>query len=440
MSARGVKDRFVKHLRMLSQEYQYIPALSRVFDYIANKAQAGQVVVEIPQVVHAAYERRDVADLRWFWCPRCGIIEHAGQLRNFRCPNCGEAVVQGYVGPPTLAIPATTFIPIKVRPPSPRARGIRELIRPTIDVVGLWCSRLGRRKLVRARDPERPVASLTLYCPSPSNPGCNYYGPDGRCSEPPARGRVFFPQPSGEFYSPYPPSEALTRSFCISLHAVKETRSVAFEEELIPGVESIELAKVNICELAISIGVGAPYSGRSKRKHYLVLSRNDNPYLLGRKLPTEALIVRLKACAVENVVNWLRSRKFEASPFIVVHTMAHALLNIAPLITGLTPMEFGECVWIDEEEGEYECIIYDDAKGGVGGVRTLVKDGELDYDLYRYIPAVIDCPRACEAACRACVFSPRCFMLNYRLNRHAIAQGIVDLSKCRQLEIEGGGP
>jgi len=437
MSRQSAKERLIKHLRMLSREYQYIPALSQIFDFVADRAEQNQVIVEIPKVIHATYERRDVADLGWFWCPRCGRIEPARRLRGFRCSECGEPMVQGYLGPPILRAPATTFTRITVRPPSPRARGIRELIRPTVDIVSLWCTQLGRRKLLKVNDPERPVASLTLYCPSDSNPGCSHYGPEGRCDET-KQGRVFFPRSSGESCSPYPPSEALTRSFCVSFHAVKDAESVEFERELVPGIERVKLARVDICELAISMSVGAPYSGRSKRRHCLVLDRNDSPYLLGRRLPTEALIVGLEADAVKNAVNRLKSKSFEATPFIVVHTIAHILLNIAPLITGLTPMEFGECIWIDEERGEYECVIYDAAKGGVGGVRTLVKDKVLDYDLYSYIPAIIDCPRACEAACRACVFSARCFMLNYRLNRHAVTQGIVDLNKCRELQIGGG--
>ena len=115
----------------------------------------------------------------------------------------------------------------------------------------------------------------------------------------------------------------------------------------------------------------------------------------------------------------------------MLHTFSHAVLNTMPILTGLSPFEFGESIWASDDSYDYEVLIYDDSKGSIGGVRSVISNQSIIHDLYAFLVNV-DCRRGCETACRACLFFERCGMLNRNLNRHALTS-LIDLDKCREL-------
>lgn len=99
----------------------------------------------------------------------------------------------------------------------------------------------------------------------------------------------------------------------------------------------------------------------------------------------------------------------------VLHSLAHALLIMLPLRTGLESSKFGYSY--DVAEGRV--VIYDNEEGGVGGCETAASE-----DVWSdYIDAtkrhVSSCD--CRARCYRCLVLNACGEINNALNRHLLA-------------------
>jgi len=176
--------------------------------------------------------------------------------------------------------------------------------------------------------------------------------------------------------------------------------------------------------LTIMYLLGHPYSGRYRRLPVFDVDSQGKFIFLGRKLETEGLLVKLDYDAVEKI-----GEPIKATPLTVAHSISHIILLALTRLTGLSPSEFGEAVFIDKSERVAEILIYDNSPGGIGGVRTVAKDVA---DFVEYICDFSrPCPRMCRSACRACVFYETCAFGNMFLSWRA-AEKAVNRSACFQ--------
>lgn len=426
MSSITAYERFMATLERLARYYWWLDDLRR------DIAQ-GRFVVRVPRVAEAAFSLPGLANLSYFWCRnrRCGWVGTRGRCvqrgRTLICPECGQPVTQAYVGAPMTE--GATLLYYRIDSAGPYR------LQPVTRAIGSYCRFLGTYKHLVVADEERPVASLTFACPDPTA-RCRNKSPEGFCLDSSGRPiRLRFPSYRGERYRPSHLSEALTKSLTISAYDIKESIPLNYDREVLVGVEDVRLGSVTVYEVCIAYLLGHPYARRRERIPVVTVI-DGRPTMLGRKLKTEGLLFRLERNAVERAHRDLIERGFSearADAFTITHTFAHTILNALPILSGLSPSEFGEAVWVREDTSDYEVLIYDNSKGGIGGIRSVTYEGrEILPDLYSYLPNSADCKRGCEVACRACTFFERCGMLNYALNRHAIPY-IVNLDYCRRL-------
>jgi len=436
-----MKD-FLDEVTRLSEEIPYIwPALRRV----AQAARGNKLVVKVPKKVITELRMEQVADLAYFWCPKCGVIYERPQQR---CQLCRGRLVQAYLGAPRRETPAGTPFVISegLRLGGRRGGAYDYLFIPIVNAIAIGKCPIRRRrrklkKVVRL-NPERPLASLAYACPYDDGLAkkcqygreITYNGATIRlCTYWP--GYLKMPRRQNETIMLAPPSEALTKAFSIILYKPINGQSVHFDPEFMPGVESISFAKVIVYQLTPMFLAGSPYARKYKRIPVIVYSSDSKLEVLGRKLESEGLLVKLKLDSVRHAINALKSKgfsKMRASEVVICHTMAHLFLITTPLVTGLSEIEFSEAVRADLDRSMCEFLIYDNSPGGIGGVRSLLEETysgyELKTDFLGVISRRLECPRACLTACKACLFSATCIWLNYALNRHAL-QYIIDFEE-----------
>ena len=427
--------RFITLLEKLERRYWWMDLSKLRRDVEENRFR-----VLVPNFVNASFKRPGIADLGFFWCKNCGRIglfprDYQWLGSDIVCKYCGNYVTQAFVGAPRARRARERSIEYYYYiTPGWLQRRAEYRILPIRTAIDGYCRILKKYKLLVIIDEDRPLATLTFKCPDRSRP-CPQRDSEGFCLDRYGRRiRLFFGRRGELRYFPSQPSEALIKPLVLSTYDARGGNSIDYDKNALPGVEEVRLAPVTVYEICILLLLGHPYARYSERIP-LVVADSEGPVMLGRKLKTEGILFRLKSEIVEHAHKLLRERGFSeerADGLVITHTFAHAVLNALPILTGLSPSEFGEAIWTYEEGGYYEILIYDNSKGSIGGVRSIVYNGrELLPDLYAYLPNSADCTRGCEVACRACTFFERCGMLNYVLNRHAIPY-IVDLDYCRR--------
>jgi hypothetical protein len=432
-------DELTRELEKLRTE---MPPLRSLFDYLHEKVSKKNVKVIIPRKIDVRLKFDGMTTLEYFWCPMCGkVYNYSTALKhNFMC-NCGGRLVQAYIAAPhyTTSVSSPHQIPSK-----------EEIFPPIRNFIGIWCTTVQKMKHIIRINPERPVSSLVYKCPDETRsckfrgtinvggksiPVCHYES--GRDAS--SRGRAYVvvrpPQRSNCVMKIVPPSEALTKPFSITLYKeVDEDKvEVKFERDCIPGISSVTFTKVKVYQLTLALLAGAPYA--SKRDRIPVVARREDGAIevLGRKMETDGLIIKLDPKKVaetsETLAATMGFNKSDSTPTVICHTIAHLFLTTAPIVAGLSEHEFGEAVRVDPDREVYEALIYDNSPGGIGGVKSLLEEnGEMKMDYLALIARRVECPRSCRLACKACLFTANCMWLNYSLNRFAIPF-IVDSEK-----------
>jgi len=433
----------VKEGKAVADAYtKFITLLERVerrfwwvdFSSLKNAIERGDFRIAEVEEVQANFNYGGTGNLRFFWCRRCNRILEAFAAwgcaisgSSMMCVQCRGRATQAYVGAPRWRRGRK---PIEYYDSSGQ---VSSTLVPISEVA--WCRSIRGYRALRVVDEGRPIASATFACPNNRVP-CSNRDPQGYClTSSGRRQRLFFPSRRGVKHYPSHISEALTKPLILSTYNVGEGEPVSFDCNALPGVEEVQLAPVRIYELGILIFLGHSYASYSERMPRIPKD-SRGPFMLGRKFETEGLVFRLKESSVQCTCDDLRERGFRSNDATVVaHSFAHAVLNALPLLSGLSPSEFGESLFVREKEGDYEVVVYDNSKGSIGGVRSIVEEEkgsrELTPDIYAYFASAAECKRGCEAACRACLFFERCIFLNKILNRHALRQ-IVSISGCRQ--------
>jgi hypothetical protein len=399
--------------------------------HIANRIKDGMAEFRVPETVSCKFESDYKIGL--FWCPVCGAISHwqeAGK-RGFKCTDCGSELAQCYV-----------FAPYFYDKPQ-RAPHISDLILLVWQDENSYCSVLKTHKRLKRDDRERPVESLSWFCPDAAGKRgqCRDRDSLGFCNRqqrtwggiPTRNGHVRLYKPRALLsklgtsipfrYSPALPSEGLTRAIQIGIHSFKErdAQELSFHRMLLPGVESIAYVR-NLLALNFSLAVAVGFTTAPLYSRTVIFNEEEDAegrkrlVILARRLNTRGMVIRLKPVLFEEISD------DPAAAGKLLHTVSHAFLKHLPLKAGLEPNEFYESLDVEKRE----IAIYDNQPGGIGGVETVVdlEASELDSDYQHLVSDAQTCDLDCPSACKACLYVENCGRLNRQLNRHLL-EGVI---------------
>jgi uncharacterized C2H2 Zn-finger protein len=395
-------------------------AIANALEEILRKAEEGKTIVKYDlQKVTYNFEAPLVL-LDILRCPSCGRLFKASTTN--MCPFCKVNLYQAYVGVPLVQRSNHKF---KFSTDS----NIK-LVIPITTIKEAYCKRHRGFKALKPIEPKRPVQSLAFKCHF-NDTSCQYYH-DGLCTE--GSYPIYFPQYRGLPQNVARPALAnpsvnITKPFTITIFPSepKQGTGRALGDLLthyIPVAREVVVGEFTVYILTIMYLLGHPYSGRYRRLPVFDVDSQGNLIFLGRKLKTEGLLVKLDYSAVEKI-----GESIKATPLTVVHSISHIILLALTRLTGLSPSEFGEAVFVDKSKRVAEILIYDNSPGGIGGVRSIANDVA---DFVEYICDFSrPCPRMCRSACRACVFYETCGLGNMFLSWRA-AEKAVNRSACLQ--------
>ena len=432
-------NRFVSILEVLKNKSPRNSALYNALEYILGEVQDEKVYVmhSIKQVEYDV--DTPIASLKYLMCPRCHRVFSPNDATRgkdgYYCPECHIRLVQAYIGVPYIhgINQPNNVIHLRVQRQD-------HLIQPTSKIVKIECLKhstkyVKRFKGLRTVNPSRPLQSLRFYCPY-NDEHCEYYE-QGFCSDTQQLRLVLFPP------APYwknlvsRPSVAITKPLSITIFSPSpiEKLDVSVDVgtikeivgEVIPVVGNVQPGKFKVYELTIMYLLGHPYSGRYSRIPIINDNEDGEVNFLGRSLETDGILFKLDYSKVEEVIKEINSISGIKSvdPFTVAHSLSHVLLLALVRLTGLSPTEFGESIFVNEKEHIAEVLIYDNSPQGIGGVKTAVNN-------YSEFLSVVcnfaqPCPRACRSACRACVFFEACplqnLFLSWRASTKAVNRG-----------------
>lgn len=407
MSLSSLGDMLLQEIRELRTQYLNLSLLGE----IERRLQSHRRIRFIsPNSVECDF-KTNFASLNWFYCRHCGNVLDVQSNRinvkgrRINC-ECGKEIEQSYV--------------YVINPKGPIKTQINtEVIASLRNSMKFYCRVLGKNKLVKRTNRLRPLASLRYFCPDPNKAqekGCINLAENQICTE----GAVFRAPAGGLEYSLSMLNEDLTKPLSVSIYAYspeekeeKNIKRLKFTKELLPGVEEIFFVKrIIILQVTLCILIGHPHTSRINRVCLLYRDKDDVILLPYRMLTTSGLLVKLN-----NDIQ----RKFRREEcFDLLHTLSHTFLSVTPIVSGLEAKDFGEAINFNHNE----IVMYDNAEGGVGGIEGLVSTQENFDRLIMYATESIRCPLECPKACRGCLYTDACYMLNWRLNRKLLIEGL----------------
>jgi hypothetical protein len=395
-------------------------AIATALGIVHKKAQNGEIIVkyELQRVEYGL--NAPLVSLDVLMCPKCGRLFKAGNRRT--CPDCGVELHQAYVGVPYVQRSYhqhTIFADRKAK-----------LVVPITEIREAYCRRHKDLKALTSRSDMRPLQSLTFACPF-NDRSCQYYD-GGLCTE--RRDPIYFPPYQGLSTSVVRPALArpsvgITKPFTVTVFPSDpkpETGKAlgGMLAQYLPVAREVVVGKFTVSMLTLMYLLGHPYSGRYRRLPVFDIDNQGRLIFLGRRLETDGLLIKLDYGMVEKIGD-----EVKADPLTVAHTISHTALLALTRLTGLSPSEFGEAIFVDADGGVAEILIYDNSPGGIGGVGTVANDVA---DFVEYICDFSrPCPRMCRSACRACVFYETCAFGNMFLSWRA-AEKAVNRSACLQ--------
>ena len=376
-------------------------------DNIANALlglpSAVRVQLIIPGQVTANIRTR-LANLSYARCARCGRVYNLNTspelLRNPRC-SCGG---------PLVAAPLWAITTRGV-PPANRRVMTTQGIRLTISVEEYSRVRVRSRSThvpthIYIADRSRPIATLKFR-----------YGSQTHEPTPVHRSGVF------RYWLSLMPSESITKPVTITAFAYKESECIKVDTTAgpLPGISRIMYCN-NLEIIQATLLYRAGHQRSSSGARVAVLDMQSSPIsgtivrVPTRYIRTRGLVVRIDEESVKDVLRELEYRDDDI--WIALHTISHAFLVNLPQMTGLEGLNFGEAISTNMKE----VAVYDNSLGGLGGVEGIVdkSNGILVPNYEWSVRESYNCPLACTKACKACLFTDSCFMLNWRLDRRIL--------------------
>jgi len=414
-------DRLIRILEVEKDSPGTPANIKGALNEILQKIKENKVNVRIPEEVTNTFVCGEIGDFSYFRCPNCGYITK----QPGRCPKCGRSLIHAYVGVPVDFRGVTA--PYKVRQCG-GGDASSMLILPVAKIHNIYCPVVRqnkgqwkeRNKGLKGLAPlsrKRPLQSLAFVCPY-DNIECKYRGP----GDPPRclhvaeeeqrvknqRIQVFFPRDIKRV--PALPSEGFTKPYTKTVFSEVEAKSL----DGLSQFREARFGRFRIWTITMFYLVGSNYTPRRNRRPSFEENSDRDLVFSGRSMETEGLLLVLDWGKVKEVVNRVRTYRIFADEYTVAHSVAHVALKAVVQLTGLSFTEFGEAIYVDKQNGIAEVLIYDDAPGGIGGVKA-VTNAQEDFGEYLLLNSE-RCPRSCRQACRACLYVENCSSLNFNLS------------------------
>ena len=445
-NAMQVISRLVSQLEALQRRYSRNSAIYNALQRLIEDVNNNNVEVHEVKSVTYDFEVYQAANLSYFYCPQCHRIYHInsispGSSGYFLCPNCGARLVQAYVGIPIPNLSSGMFLPQPLSQAVRRPQPNDYYIAGTDALLGIRCPVHNEFKGLISTNPLRPLQSLRYYCVF-NDKNCRYYGTNGTCSHTETSGTtlIFPPLRGGHRRIPGHASTDVTKPLSITVFTQigsgsaetdvsdKVRKLISLFSDL---VMDVAYGSFQIFDFTIMYLLGAPYSGKFSRIPIIVRDDNKSVFLV-RKLKTEGILFKFEWDGINKLAENIKSQ-FNlgmVDEFTIVHSVSHVLLLALTRLTGLSPNEFGESIFIDFNNKVAELLIYDNSPQGIGGVKAAINN------IFEYLGWICrlntPCPRACRTACRACVFYDACPYLNTGLSWRA-ANLAINRDACPQV-------
>ena len=350
--------------------------------------------------------RTSLADLSYARCAKCGRVynlsSHTNLLRNPICNDCKG---------PLVPAPIWTITARQVPPSNRRittAQGIK-LAHSVGEYPFSKRSSGGTQTpiYIKINDRSRPIATLKFG-----------YSSDTHDPIPVYKSSIF------KYWLSLMPSESITKPITITAFAYDESRCMEITTTTgsILGISRIiYCSDLEILQITPLYRAGHQRSSSGTRVAVLDIQQSAVTgtaivRIPARYIRTCGLVVRIDEEPVRKVLKELDYS--DNNIWVALHTISHAFLVNLPQITGLEGSDFSEAITTDA----IEIAVYDNSLGGLGGVEGIVNtaDQELVPNYEWNVRESYNCPLACTKACKACLFTDSCFMLNWGLDRRIL--------------------
>jgi len=362
---------------------------------IANSLRRGggrvSARIYVPEVVVSKLDN-SLQNFGYFRCNKCyettNLTGYTTYLRSLKC-HCGGSLVPA----PIWVMTATQDLA-----PPLYIEGGRCTTTFTLPIVAVH----PRAQKVFVSDRARPLQSMEVTTPSKSEAI-----------------RIGHRQGSNTYLVEISPTEAITKP--ISITAFNTSSQIPLEvPTALPGIKGVFFSeKLEVLQVTVGFRVGHPNTSYKYRRFVFELKREEGGTvykLYGRYLTTKGIVVEVDKNSVLDACKMLKFAD-ENPAFTALHTISHCFLAPLPRITGLEGGDFAEAL----SSKNWMIAVYDNCPGGVGGVEGLVSsEGKLNPNYYFAVREQVNCSLACYRACKACLFSDSCFMLNWRLDRRVL--------------------
>jgi len=223
------------------------------------------------------------------------------------------------------------------------------------------------------------------------------------------------------------PTESITKPVSITAFSYNPRNCVDLDlaGERLNGVHEVLFCRdLEVLQATVAHRAGHPRMSSRNRAIFMDGSRDRTTgrpvYRLHvRYLRTCGLVVRADMDEI-GVASQRFFKSKDKGQWIGLHTLSHGFLARLPQATGLESGNFAEALSV--EQGEV--AVYDNSPGGLGGVEGIIDEesGTLDPNYEDMIRGVHICPLECLRACKACLFTDSCYMLNWGLDRRILIQ------------------
>ncbi|MEM0345793.1 MAG: hypothetical protein QW189_07755 [Thermofilaceae archaeon] len=392
---------------------------TKIAEALRGKERSIRVVLYEPTQVVARYAT-SLADLRYVRCTKCGKVYNLGELgadrlKFLKCSNnqCGGQLIPA----PVWCISGRSFPSASNRRLTTRPGSGAKLVLSIEDYTkartlrgGVRGSKAGRPDRVIASDMSRPLSSLKFIYSNnvPHDP------------------RFQIKRENFDYIISSMPMESITKPVTVTAFAYRSGQCTELETTTgkLDGISEILLCKdLEVLQTTVVYKVGHPRSSRHERISVIDMEKNENYNVYQVNLParyitTVGIVIKIDEARVESSLKKLGYKQGYESEWTALHTISHAFLVNLPRITGLEGNDFGEAI----DTSNKEIAVFDNSVGGLGGVEGVVFSGALAPNYEWAVRDSHKCPLACMRACKACLYTDSCFMLNWRLDRRIIKE------------------
>jgi len=204
------------------------------------------------------------------------------------------------------------------------------------------------------------------------------------------------------------PSEETTKPITLTVFAYDEADCQEEHGAKFPAIKKISYCHgLVVMQATMCYRIGS-LLGKGSEKCYVYDERDNQLKVYVRIFNTDGIIISADTSAISSAKldNWT-----------VLHTLSHAFLSPLPMTVGLESSNFAEAIM----SSKGEVAVFDNVKGGIGGVNGVSRDRDAAQRLFFLAGQKARCPNECLHGCKACLFTDSCYMLNFGLDRYALA-------------------